>query len=126
MPRAGFSRSGGYRRIRKGWRREPALCIPAVRRGVQTKEGRHSTRGRWGAEALRAERRRSFICRPQEAPHAGVYWEQVGRLCGPLSRNGLACGRQSFSAVRRTFLKPRTWSFPSAIPWGGQQPAGRS
>ena len=26
--------------------------------------------------------------------------EQVGRLCGPHSRNGLACGRQSFGSLR--------------------------
>ena len=54
MPRAGFSRSGGYRRIREGWGRGTAVWPQAVRRSVQTKKGRHP-RGRWGAEALPAE-----------------------------------------------------------------------
>ena len=40
-----------------------------------------------GAEARRVER--CFICRPQTAPPAGVYWEQVRRLRGPRSRKGL-------------------------------------
>ena len=99
MPRAGFGRSGGYRRIREGWGGGTAVWPQAVRRGVQTKKGRHP-RGRWGAEARRVERCRCFICRPETASHAGVYWEQVGRLCGLRSRNGLACGRQSFGSLR--------------------------
>ena len=100
MPRAGFSRSGGYQRIQKGWRREPAVCIPAVRPGVLKKESRHP-RGRWGAEALRAEQGRCFICRPQAAPHAGIYWEQVGRLCGLGPRNGVAHWREGLGSLHR-------------------------
>ena len=92
-------RSGGYRWIREGWGGGTAVWPPAVRRGVQTKKGRHP-RGRWGAEARRVEGCGSFICRPQTASHAGVYWEQVGRLCGPCSRNGLAFGCQSFGSLR--------------------------
>ena len=80
MPRAGFGKSGGYRRIREGRGGGTAVWPPAVRRGVQTKKGRHP-RGRWGAEARRVERCGFFICRAQAASHAGVYWEQVGRLC---------------------------------------------
>ena len=64
MPRAGFSRSGGYRRIQEGWGRGTAVWPPAVRRGVQKKEGRHP-RGRWGTEARRVKRRRCLICAPR-------------------------------------------------------------
>ena len=101
MPWAGFSRSGGYRRIREGWGRGTAVWPPAVRRGVQTKEGRHQRGGKWGAEALRAERRRCFICRPQAAPHAGVHWEQVSRLCRSGPRNGVASRRVGLGSLRR-------------------------
>ena len=88
MPLGGFSRSLRYRGIRKGWGRGPAVRFQAVLRGVQTKKGHHP-RGRWGREAQRVERRKCFICCPQMAPPVGVYWEQVGRLRGPRSRNGL-------------------------------------
>ena len=87
MPRAGFCRSGGYRRIREGWGEGTAVWPPAVRRGVQTKKGRH-LRGRWGAEARRVERCRCFICRPETASHAGVYWEQVGAFADPVQETG--------------------------------------
>ena len=78
----GFSGSRGYRGIRKGWERGPAVRFRAVRRGVQTKKG-HRPRGRWGAEARRVERRRRLICRPETASYAAVYWEQVDRLRRP-------------------------------------------
>ena len=58
-------------------------------------------RGRWGAEARRVERRRCFICRLQTAPPAGVYWEQVGRLRGPRSRNGLDDRHSNLLSLRR-------------------------
>ena len=38
MPWGGFSRSRGYRGIRKGWGRGPAVRFRAVRWGVQTKK----------------------------------------------------------------------------------------
>ena len=56
MPWGGFSRSRGYRGIRKGWGRGPAVPFRAIRRGVQTKKGHRPRRG-WGAKARRVERR---------------------------------------------------------------------
>ena len=58
-------------------------------------------RGEWVAEARRAERCRCFICRPQTASHAGVYWEQVGCLCGPRPRNGVADRHSNLLLLRR-------------------------
>ena len=52
MPWGGFSRSQGYRGIRNGWGRGPAVRFRAVQRGVQKKKGH---RGRWGVEARRVE-----------------------------------------------------------------------
>ena len=143
MPRARLSGSRGYRRIREGW--GTAVWPPAVRRGVQKEEGRHP-RGKWGAEARRVERCGWFVCRPRAASHAGVYWEQVGCLCGPRSRNGLAYGRQSFGSVRgdgpaaqdsegdkcrypAVFLRPgdqERGRFRALYPEDEQKPAGRS
>ena len=50
MPWGGLSRSRGYRGIRKGWGRGPAVRFRAVRRGVQTKKGHRPKRG--GAQKL--------------------------------------------------------------------------
>ena len=99
MPWGGFSRSRGYRGIRKGWERGPAVRFQAVRRGVQMKKG-HRPRGRWGAEARRVERRRRLICRPETAPPAGVYWDQVGRLRRPRSTDGLADRHSNLLSLR--------------------------
>ena len=100
MPWDGFSRSRGYLGIRKGWGRGPAVRFRAVRRGIQTKNG-HRPRGRWGAEARRVERRRRLIRRPETASHAGVYWEQVGHLRGPRSRDGLDDRHSNLFSLRR-------------------------
>ena len=56
--------------------------------GVYKRKQVVTQEGGGGAEARRVERRRCFICRPQAAPHAGVYWEKVGCLRGPRPRNG--------------------------------------
>ena len=98
MPWGGFGRSRGYGGLREGWRRKPAVRIPAVQWVVQ-KKGHPS--GKWVAEAWNVERCRYFICRPQTASHAGVYWEQVGCLCRPRPTKGRACGCESLGTVRR-------------------------
>ena len=54
-----------------------------------------------GAEARRVERRRRLICRPETASYAGVYWEQVGRLRGPCSKNGLDDRHSNLLSLRR-------------------------
>ena len=46
------------------------------------------------------ERCGSFICRPQAPTHAGVYWEQVGCLCGPRPTNGVARRREGLGSLR--------------------------
>ena len=97
MPWGGFSRSRGYRGIRKGWGRGLAVRFRAVQRGVQTKKGR---RGRWGAEARRVERRQCFICCPQMAPPAGVYWEQVDRLRRPHTTDRVADQHSNLLSLR--------------------------
>ena len=100
MPWGGFSRSRGYRGIRKGWGRGPAVRFRAVRRSVQTKKGHHP-RGRWGAEARRVERHRCFICRPQTAPPACVCREQVGGLCRPHTTDRVADRYSNLLSLRR-------------------------
>ena len=97
MPLGGFSRSRGYRGIRKRWGREPAVRFRAVQRGVQTKK---VTEG-GGAQKLRVERRSCFICCPQTAPPAGVYWEQVDRLRRPHTTDGVADRHSNLLSLRR-------------------------
>ena len=48
-----------------------------------------------------SERRRRLICRPETASYAGVYWEQVGRLRGPCSKNGLDDRHSNLLSLRR-------------------------
>ena len=74
--------------------------LSTVRRGVQTKKG-HRPRGRWGAEAQRVEQRRRLTCHPENPSYAGVYWEQVGRLRGPCSKNGLDDRHSDLLSLRR-------------------------
>ena len=100
MPWGGFSRSRRYRGIRKGWGRGPAVRFRVVRRGVQTKKG-HRPRVEWGAEARRVDRRRRFICRPETASYAGVYWEQVDRLRRPHTTDGVADRHSDLLSLRR-------------------------
>ena len=69
----------------------------------------HHPRGRWGAEARRVERRRCFICRPQMAPPAGVYQEQVGGLCRPHTTDGVADRHSNLLSLRRNGLRTQGW-----------------
>ena len=58
-------------------------------------------RGRWGTEARRVERHRCFICCPQTAPPAGIYWEQVDRLRRPHTTDGVAEQHSNLLSLRR-------------------------
>ena len=41
-----------------------------------------------GAQKLGVDRRRRFICRPETASYAGVYWEQVDCFADPTQQTG--------------------------------------
>ena len=53
------------------------------------------------AEARRVDRRRRFICRPETASYAGVYWEQVDHLRRPHTTNGGADRHSDLLSLRR-------------------------
>ena len=100
MPWDGFSRSQGYRGIGKWWGKGQAVRFRAVRQGVQMKKG-HLPRVGWGTEALRVDRHRCFICRPETASYAGVSWEQVDRLRRPHTTDGVAYQHSDLLSLRR-------------------------
>ena len=100
MPRAGFSRSGDTEGFEKDGEENQLYAFQLSdevykRKKVVTQEGSG------GAQKLSelSDVDVSYAA-PQAAPHAGVHWEQVGRLCRPGPRNGVASRREGLGSLR--------------------------